>query len=174
MADDVKVADQAWIAAALLHRESPRREDFTLEEIYQRALKEFGNEKHRGVWQHIVGHNIASNPPTPAVYRMLTKTARGRRRLFRAGDPAHPERSGKMVPAKEEIPAKYKPLLDWYQAKYNHPGASPGGQGSSGPAAYLAFVGLIPAYDLKAMEAIVERECERVEGEETGEGSDAA
>lgn len=181
MDNAIKVADQAWIATALLHRDNPGRADFRLREIIERAAQEFGFSRNlrKGVWQHIVGHSVASNPPTPARHRMLTKTGRGRRRLFRAGDEVHPDRDGKVTPLAEDIPAKYHPLLAWYQSEYNRktaPQASP--VGGSSPGAFLAFVGLIPAYDLKVMEEIIERECERIEtGTEKdgeGEGKDAA
>jgi hypothetical protein len=47
---------------------------------------------------------------------MLFETAPSRRRLFRSGDPYHPKREGgKTVPDREEIPAKYHALLDWYE-----------------------------------------------------------
>jgi uncharacterized protein (DUF1778 family) len=36
----VKVADEVWIATALLHHENPSRSDFTLSEIVERAEKE--------------------------------------------------------------------------------------------------------------------------------------
>jgi len=176
---DIKVADQAWIATALLHREHPERPDFKLREIIERAAREFGfpRAERKGVWQHIVGHSVASNPPTPARHRMLTKTGRGRRRLFREGDAINPDRDGKLTPAAEDIPTKYQPLLAWYQSEYNRNGQkTQGPAGSSSPAAFLAFVGLIPAYDLKVMEEVIERECERVETEtdKDGEGKDAA
>ena len=35
-----KVADEVWIAVALLHRENPKREDFTISEIVERARRE--------------------------------------------------------------------------------------------------------------------------------------
>lgn len=176
---DIKVADQAWIATALLHRERPERTDFRLGEIIARAAREFGfpQTERKGVWQHLVGHSVASNAPTPARHRMLTKTGRGRRRLFREGDAVNPERDGKVVPASEDIPTKYQPLLFWYQSEYNQKLAKPQGPaGGSSPAAFLAFVGLIPAYDLKVMEEVIERECERIEAEtdKGGEDKDAA
>ena len=176
---DIKVADQAWIAAALLHREQPERSDFQLREIIGRAAREFGfpPTERKGVWQHLVGHSVASNAPTPARHRMLTKTGRGRRRLFRDGDPVNSERDGKITPAAEDIPTKYQSLLAWYKSEYNHKRVEPQGsaEGSS-PAAFLAFVGLIPAYDLKVMEEVIERECERIETEtdKDGEDKDAA
>ena len=38
----VKVADEVWIATALLHREHPDQSDFEIEEIMRRAAKEAG------------------------------------------------------------------------------------------------------------------------------------
>jgi hypothetical protein len=50
---------------------------------------------------------------------MLFETRKNMRRLFRPGDPYHPDRDGgKVVPAKEDIPFKYQGLLDWYQSEY--------------------------------------------------------
>jgi len=174
---DLKVADQAWIATALLHREEPARDDFRLEEILGRAAREFGFPKHErtGVWQHIVGHAVASNPPSPARHRMLTKTQRGRRRLFRTGDPVAPGRDGKVMPLRDDIPAKYHALLDWYESEYNR-GASGRRAGiASAPSAFLAFVGLIPAYDLHRMEAAIEQDSERIEDDPArSEGQDVA
>src|SRR5205085_7010490 len=39
----LKVADEVWIAVALLHREHPERGDFTIEEIVDRAKLEARN-----------------------------------------------------------------------------------------------------------------------------------
>jgi hypothetical protein len=50
---------------------------------------------------------------------MLFETAPSRRRLFRLGDPYHPKREGgKIVPDRTEIPAKYHPLLEWYEREW--------------------------------------------------------
>jgi len=155
------VADEAWLATALLHREHPQAEDFGLEEIRERAVKEF-HDRRPGVWQHIVSHGVASNPPNPAQYRMLHSSARGRRRLYRQGDPLHPRRKGKIYPDKRDIPERYRPLVDWYLTEYN----VAGGRGSSSPAALLAFVGLIPAYDLGKMSDAIASGCERVDASE--------
>src|SRR5258706_12889370 len=161
---DIRVADQAWIALALLHRENTARADFRLREVIERAGREFGfsRDERKGVWQHIVSHSVASNPPTPARHRMLTKTGRGRRRLFREGDPVGPGRDGKMTPLPEDIPAKYRALLEWYQSAYNRaPETVPMPGKASSPATFLAFVGLIPAYDLKQMEDLIQADSER-------------
>ncbi len=111
-----KVADEVWIAVALLHREHPARPDFTVEEIMERATRAAGSEPLRpGVYVHIVQHCVANRPPSPGRYRMLVETGSGRRRLFRLGDSYHPQREGsKMVPEREDLPDEYRNLLDWY------------------------------------------------------------
>ena len=111
-----KVADEVWVATALLHRENPKRGDFSIEEIMERASKEAGKEPIRpGVYVHVVQHCVANRPPNPGRYRMLFESANGRRRLFRKGDIYDPAREGaKTVPAKEDIPSQYANLLDWY------------------------------------------------------------
>jgi len=113
----IKVADEVWIAAALLHRAHPDQTDFAIEEIMQRANEEAGNQPLRpGVYVHVVQHCVANRPPNPGRYRMLYETAPGRRRLFRNGDVYDPAReSAKTVPANEDIPSKYASLLDWYR-----------------------------------------------------------
>ena len=114
---DLKVADEVWIATALLHREHPAQPDFSVEEIVDRAAKEsLSPTKRPGVYVHVVQHCVANRPPNPGRYRMLFETAAGRRRLFRKGDPYHPAREGaKVTPDKENIPHGYSKLLDWYQ-----------------------------------------------------------
>ena len=112
-----KVADEVWIVTALLHREYPKREDFTVEEIMKRAANESEDSKLRpGVYVHVMQHCVANRPPNPGRYRMLTETVPGRRRLFRLGDSYHPEREGsKTVPEREDLPEEYRSLLDWYR-----------------------------------------------------------
>jgi hypothetical protein len=113
----IKVADQVWVVAALLHREHPKQLDFTIEQVMERAAREASGETLRpGVYVHIVQHCVANRPPNPGRYRMLFETAPGRRRLFRSGDVYDPAREGsKTVPAREDIPSEYAYLLDWYQ-----------------------------------------------------------
>lgn len=114
---EVKVADEVWIATALLHKQYPDRVDFTVEEIVRRAEQEGISETLRpGVYIHAQMHCVANRPPNPGRYRMLVETERGRRRLFRPGDSYHPDREGsKSVPQMEDIPKKYRPLLHWYE-----------------------------------------------------------
>jgi len=112
----VKVADEVWIATALLHRENPERDDFSVDEIVDRARREGLHEELRpGVRVHVLQHCVANRAPDPGRYCMLTETGKMRRRLWRSGDPVHPKRIGaKSVPQKSDIPEEYSALLDWY------------------------------------------------------------
>lgn len=113
----VKVADEVWVATALLHRENPKRNWFSVEEIVDRAAREGLVKPQRpGVYVHAVQHCVANRPPNPGRYRMLFGTPDGQRRLYRRGDPYHPAREGaKIVPSRDELPERYHDLLDWYE-----------------------------------------------------------
>lgn len=117
IASEVKVADEVWVATALLHKEHPRQPDFSVEEIVERAKREKLTESLRkGVYIHAQMHCVANRAPEPNRYRMLFKTAPERRRLFRPGDPYDPRRAGsKTIPVREELPEPYRYLLKWYQ-----------------------------------------------------------
>jgi hypothetical protein len=121
--ETVKVADEVWIATALLHHENPKRKDFAVDEIMAQVQKERIRTPLRpGVRVHVLQHCVANRPKDPARYRMLFATGRFTRRLFRKGDPFHPDRDGaKVVPSSDEIPAKYRFLLDWYETDYAPP-----------------------------------------------------
>jgi hypothetical protein len=114
---EIKVADEVWIATALLHREHPDEADFAIEDIMQRARKEAGKQPLRpGVYVHVVQHCVANRRPNPGRYRMLYETDPGRRRLFRSGDNYDRAREGaKIIPAREDTPSEYAALLDWYR-----------------------------------------------------------
>jgi hypothetical protein len=116
-ATELKVADEVWIATALLQRENPATTDFTIEEIVTRARREaLSNPFRPGVYVHTVQHCVANRAPNRARYRMLLETSQGRRRLFRKGDCYHPAREGgKITPNKEDMPHGYDGLLGWYQ-----------------------------------------------------------
>jgi hypothetical protein len=116
----VKVADEVWIATALLHREHPERTDFAVDEIVERARREGLTRRLRpGVYVHAVQHCVADRPPNPGRYRMLVETAPNRRRLYRPGDRADPARgSAKIVPRRGEIPESHHFLLEWYESEY--------------------------------------------------------
>lgn len=138
-AAEIRVADQAWIAAALLHREHPKRRDFSIEEIIERARKEhWSSEVPPGVLMHVSYHAVAEKKPDPADHRMLHATRRGFRRLYRPGDPVHPLRKGKTCPRRDQIPVRYHFLLDWYETEFAQEPA--GGHVTSDP--ILGLLGL--------------------------------
>jgi len=114
---EVKVADEVWIAVALLHREQPEAGDFSVDEIVERARKEgLCKPLRRGVYVHVVQHCVANRPPNPGRYRMLIETGPGRRRLFRPGDSYDPQREGaKTTPERDELFPGYGGLLAWYR-----------------------------------------------------------
>ena len=102
----VKVADEVWIVVALLHRERPKQLEFSVEEIMKRAEREAITRSLRpGFYVHVVQHCVANRPPNPGRYRVLMETPNGGRRLFRRGDPYHPQREG----------GKLNPLLRTFQ-----------------------------------------------------------
>jgi hypothetical protein len=108
-------ADRVWIATALLHKEHPKRNSFTLGEIRERAHREgFLEETTNVFYVHANQHCVANRMPNPGNHRMLFEPSRGERRLYRAGDPCKPGRAGKITPNPDDIPQKYLYLLDWY------------------------------------------------------------
>jgi hypothetical protein len=112
----IKVADEVWVATALLQRENPRRPSFSVEEIVDRAAREgLVRPQRPGVYVHALQHCVANRPPNPGRYRMLLETPEGQRRLFRKGDPYHAAREGaKTKPSTEELPDRYRNLVTWY------------------------------------------------------------
>jgi len=112
----LKVADEVWVATALLHKEHPTRTDFTIEEIIERAKREHPSEDLRpGVYIHAQMHCVANKPPNPGRYRMLFETRPRHRRLYLPGDVYDRKREGaKTIPVREDLPEKYQPLLAWY------------------------------------------------------------
>ena len=137
----IRVADEVWIATALLHRQHPEHDDFTVGEIVRRAEAEQVTGAGRlrpGVQVHAYLHCVANRAPNPGRYRMLVETTKGRRRLFKPGDPCHPLRaSGKDVPDAREIPPSYGSLLDWYRREY----VSAGGEIDADPILSLRGMG---------------------------------
>ena len=122
MSESLRVADEVWIATALLHRQFPDREDFSVAEIVARAEGEAaaGSGPLRpGFKTHASQHCVANKKPNPGRYRILVETTKGRRRLFRPGDPCHPDRrSGKDAPSPHAVPPAYRALIGWYRMEY--------------------------------------------------------
>lgn len=117
----IKLADRIWIAIALLHRDTPSREGFSRGEI-RIKLRETGlmeGLKPQSVAAHLKEHMVANVPPSSTKYLMLYETQPGFLRLYRAGDFIDPgrrsSRPSKHMPKREEIPAEFWPLLDWYE-----------------------------------------------------------
>ena len=122
LALDCTIADEVWIAAALLHREHPEREDFSVQEILDRAKAEnITGQLRPGLYTHVNAHCVANRPPSPARLRMLYATGKKRRRLYRDGDAANPGRGKKMTPEPDSMPEPYRYLLTWYRAEYSPP-----------------------------------------------------
>lgn len=167
----IKVADQVWVATALLHREHPERSDFSKQEIFARAEHEDPEGARRpGISQHISTHCVASKKPNPAKHRMLTRTGTGRRRLFRTGDKFHPLRSGgNVAPSREDLPEKYHSLLDWYEQVYNRPAKDeqdPSKPRGAGAEDLLRLMGRISREDADEMIQIINDSCGRVDANE--------
>jgi hypothetical protein len=117
--DEVKVADELFLIVALLQRENPEKSGFSLKEILARTEQENMTGKLRpGVKQHAYEHAVANIKPGSGKYKMLYKTVEGKLRLLRAGDDVHPGRTGKIWPSPEEVPARYRVLIDWAQKQY--------------------------------------------------------
>ncbi len=123
VAASLSVADEIWIATALLHREHPDRLDFTLSEIVSRAEQEGVSEEHRrGLRPHASRHCVANVPSSPARHRLLVETGKSSRRLFRPGDPYHPDRrDGKTHPREVDLPPAYRALVHWYLTEWARP-----------------------------------------------------
>jgi hypothetical protein len=118
---EIKVADEVWIAAALLQKENPNRNSFSQSEIIQRVAdnKIFGHIRP-GIMVHVAAHCVANKKPNPGNYRMLYAIEGNRRRLFKESDDFHEWRTGgKITPNYEDIPSEYHYLIDWWKNEYN-------------------------------------------------------
>jgi len=118
----MQVADEVWLATALLHRENPQRDDFTMQEIREMAEKaQLPGRLRAGFAQFISRHCVANKPADPSKYRMLFCTRRGWRRLFREGDELREDQSrkgGKIRPELAGLAEKYRDLVAWYEQIY--------------------------------------------------------
>ena len=118
---DVSCAVEVFLATALLHYEKPEREDFEIREIVNRAAREnVTGEMRSGVNVHASQHCVANRAPNPAKHRMLFATGKHTRRLLLPGDEVNAGRTGKIFPEPDEIPEKYKPLLEWAKQRYEN------------------------------------------------------
>lgn len=114
----VKVADELYLIVALLHRENPTRDAFTIGEITDRAAREglgAGRSDQRSLRQHAYEHAAANIPPgkNGGRYRMVFRQEDNRIRLLRSSDYVHPDRHQKFHPEPEDVPEAYRDLLEW-------------------------------------------------------------
>ena len=66
---NILVADEVWIATALLHREQPGKADFSLKEIEARLIREdIAGGARPGVMPHISRHCVANAPRDRGVF----------------------------------------------------------------------------------------------------------
>lgn len=115
---EMRVADQCWVALALLHREQPERSGFTAREIQDRLARESPGPLRPGIQPHIYLHNVANLAPNSARYRMFYRLEDGTYRLFRPGDSFYPSRKGKTKPKAPDLPPEHRSLLSWYEGEY--------------------------------------------------------
>lgn len=114
------IADSVWLATAMLHRENVLAQDFSVREIIEKISSARLIDGYRpGLSVFTSKHCVANKSPNPLRHRILLETTRGRRRLFRKGDPFHPDRKdGNVRPKPSDLPQEYRPLVDWYDNIY--------------------------------------------------------
>jgi len=122
--NSMDVLTEEWIALALLHKEHPQQQYFTIEEFDERVEREFNFEPDIMRLGHLIGSlrqgvgiaNKARPHYEKPVHRYFFEPTPGRIRLFRLQDPVHPTRSeGKICPGTSELPESYRYLLPWHQ-----------------------------------------------------------
>lgn len=117
-AADITITDEVFIATALLHREHPQQDYFSVLEIVERVAQEnIYGALRPGVRTHVTQHCVANKPPNPGNHRILYAIG-PTRRLLKAGDDVHPGRTGKIWPSPEDLPEKYRELVDWAKQRY--------------------------------------------------------
>ena len=130
---EVSCAAEVFLATALLHKEQPRRPEFTIQEIVNRAAKEnITGELRSGISVHVSQHCVANRPPNPAKHKMLFATGKHTRRLLLPTDEVHPDRMGRIFPDAGEIPERYLPVLHWAKKRYEEGGSMPMPQSRTG------------------------------------------
>ena len=116
---DIKVADELFVLVALLQREHPEKEAFSVQEILERAKQEnLTGSIRSGLKTHAYSHAVANLAAHGGKYRILYKTSSGKLRLLQAGDDVHPERTQKIWPNPEELPERFRPLIAWAKKQY--------------------------------------------------------
>jgi hypothetical protein len=114
----LKVADAVWVATAMLQREYPEKEGFSVAEIVERVKAEGLTEgEDVSIYLHANQHCVANRPPNQARLRMLFETPGNLRRLYCPPEPCHPARNGRFCPEPKELPSRLlgeRDLIHWY------------------------------------------------------------
>lgn len=96
---------QVWLGAAMLHEAG--HATFSASRLVEEVERRFGATSST-VTTHVNARCVASAPKNHGVaYSYLTRTPEGFR-LFRAGDPVHPSKSGSATyPQQTEVPEEH-------------------------------------------------------------------
>ena len=122
----VSCAVEVFLATALLHRENPERQEFTIQEIVNRAAREnLAGGLRSGINVHASQHCVANKAPNPAKHRMLFATGKHTRRLVLPSDIAHSERTGKIFPYESDVPESHRHILAWARNRFDQALDSP-------------------------------------------------
>lgn len=161
------ISEDIWLATALLHKERPSQPDFHITEIREKVLRlNPKRARQPGLTTHLSSHCVANKPKHGANVRILTETARGRRRLFKPGDSFDPSRAtGKYLPEKEHLPADLRSLLGWYTEQYARKQTVTRDQ-KTRLEQLRRLIGSISKEDLQLMERAIEESFEKVEEDE--------
>ena len=142
--NSIKVADEVWIATAMLQKmEDPERccweEDEIIDQIMDNQEEYFQPEKpairYKAIINHIRQHSVADKSASPARLRMLSPCReeqfdhKRHRVVYIDNDQhdCHIDRTGKMVPVLAEVPPEYhditEELLQWWIDQGGNPDA---------------------------------------------------
>lgn len=108
---------EIWVAmAGLAHRADDIRHSVRNRELKTHIAQMFGDSRP-GVATHIGAHAVAQKRLHTGYNKCyLSVAGRGRRRLYLPGDQIHEDRlpNPQRLPRLEELPPRYRYLLDWY------------------------------------------------------------
>ena len=114
----LKVADEVWIATALLHRDHPEAQDFAVKKLSSaRSGKPLHRPLRRGVYVHVIQHCVANRPPDRGRYRMLLEAdARPAAASSARGIPTiQTVKAQRSHLEREDLPNSYNGLFTWYR-----------------------------------------------------------
>ncbi|MDE1765246.1 MAG: hypothetical protein KGI27_03110 [Thaumarchaeota archaeon] len=117
----ISTATLVWLATALLHKERKEAEAFESSEIFEKVKSlDLSSVSDSTIKMHISLHCVSNAQSQPDTHKKLFRIARGWYRLYREGDLFHPSRAqGRVLPIAEELPSKYRHLIEWYNDDYS-------------------------------------------------------